>query len=192
MSPQRAASEGRSRADHSRHLELRKARRAGDVAALIAGLEDPVEAPFAAKFLADLGARDAAPAIARLLASQDAYKRGAALEALGRLEHAGAAREVLRLAHSDPVPSVRAWAASTAARVAPLEEARSALRRILEDENWQPRRVAAQALGRCGSADDIAAIRAAMRREAWLRRGTYRAAIRAIRSRATTGSSSVH
>lgn len=169
--------------DYKLHLALRAARRKGDVETLLSGLKNSTEAPFAARFLAEIGSRDSAAAIAPLLSAESAHTRAAAVDALGTLQHVEALPQILHLAETDPAASVRAMAAIAACKTADIALVRPMLLVLLHDTNWQPRRVAAQLLGRWGSNGDVPSIRTAQESESWWRRGAYRDAIRKIRRR---------
>jgi HEAT repeat protein len=157
------------------------------VAALIEGLDDPVEGTTAARFLADVGASEAIPELLRHLRSEDPHIRSSALIALGRLRAASAAPQIEEALLSDEVPWVRAAAIEAAEGAVPLESLRPLLHRALEDERWNARFVAARTLEGVGDSSDLAGLRAAKKADVWWRRGVYRKAIRAIRRRAKSG-----
>jgi HEAT repeat protein len=183
-------SESRPTPDHALHWDLRDARRRGDVDALVAGLRDPVEGGFAARYLADIHATQASPEVAALLREANPEKRSAALRSLGRLGATQFLPAIERLARTDPIPFVRASAVGAFGELAPPEEVRPLLHRALADDSWEPRITAAYLLGLQGSEEDIPLLAAAKRRDArwmWWKGGVYRRAIRAIRNETRAG-----
>ena len=169
------------------HFKLREARRASDVATLIAGLDDPVEAKTAARFLGDIGASEAIPELLRHLGSANPHMRSSVLIALGRLRAANAAPQIKEALVSDGVPWVRAAAVEAAEGAVPLESLRPLLYRALQDKGWNARFVAARTLERAGDSSDLSGLRAAKKADVWWHRGVYRKAIRAIRRRTKSG-----
>lgn len=165
------------------HWKLREARKAGDVATLIEGLDDPVEGWFAARFLGDAGATDAVPELLRHLDSPDPEVRAEVVKSLGKLGASDALPQIERAAENDEMPSVRMRAVEAAAELMPPERVRPLLHAALNDPGWGVRFAAAHTLGQIGDRSDLDALRAARRAEAWWRRGVYRKATRAIQRR---------
>jgi HEAT repeat protein len=167
----------------SEYLRLRRARKHGDIAALVAALEDPVWAATASRFLGQIQAKEAAPAIAQLLESSQPHIRIAAVEALGELGIRDDAGSVERLARSDSHQAVRAYALVALAQILG-PEARGVIGSALEkDPDWRTRRAAAVALGLVGTREDWETLNEAAKGEPWLKRRRYRQARRQIRRR---------
>jgi HEAT repeat protein len=165
------------------YLRLRRARRHGDIAALVAALEDPVWAATASRFLGQTEAKEAAPAIAQLLQSSEPYIRTAAVAALGELGMRDDAGGVERLARSDSNQAVRSFALVALAQILG-PEARGVIGSALEnDPDWRTQRAATVALGLVGTREDLETLDDAAAREPWLKRRRYRQARRQIRRR---------
>jgi HEAT repeat protein len=169
------------------HFRLREARRAGDVATLIEGLNDPAEGRTAARFLGDVGASESVPSLLRHLRSADSHMRSTVLISLGKLRAMSARPQIEEASISDEVPWVRSAAVEAAEGVMLLESLRPLLHRALQDKGWNARFVAARTLERVGDSSDLSGLRAAKKADVWWRRGVYRKAIRAIRRRAKSG-----
>ena len=165
------------------HWKLRRARRAKDVATLTAGLDDPIEGMFAARFLGDSGASESIPELEGRLRSTDPHMRAATLIALGKLHAVSAGEKIEGAAVSDSVQWVRAAAVEAAEGVLPPDRLRALLHRALADPGWNARFVAARILERTGEPSDLPSLQAAKKTDVWWRRGVYRKAIRAIRRR---------
>jgi HEAT repeat protein len=158
------------------------ARRVGDRTTLVASLRDPDNRSFAARYLGELGATEAAPEIARLLEANDPSVRSEAARALGLLGASEALPRLIELAADDPVPHVRGNAVTAVGRL-DSSNAVTLLIDYLVDREWQVRVGAAYALGLIGDPRGVDAIRQARRREGFLhlaRRRAYANAIRAI------------
>jgi len=169
--------------DQHAFIRLGRARKRGDVPALVEALGNPVEASRAARFLAQIGAKEAAPEIEPLLGAPEPHIRIAAVEALGRLGVRQAAGSVERLARSDSNQAVRSFALVALGQILG-PEARSVIRSALHDDpDWRTRRAAAVAIGQVGTREDLETISDAAGREPWRKRRRYRQARRRIRRR---------
>lgn len=153
------------------------------MAVLVEALGNPLEAARASRFLAQIGANEAAPEIEGLLSAPQPHIRIAAVAGLGRLRAKGSAEAVERLARSDSVQSVRSYALLALAQIIG-SDARTVLRSALTDDpDWRTRRAAALALGIAGNRLDLDVLAGAAGREPWWRRRRYRQARRRIRGR---------
>jgi HEAT repeat protein len=169
--------------DKEAFSRVRAAAKNGDVTTLVGALSDEALAPTAAKYLAGLRATSAAPELIRRLGADNPYVRAAAAVALGKMRVGAAFRPLRELSESDPTPFVRAASLEAALEIADQDTVHGLAAKGLGDEHWQPRFVAAQALGRRGDPEDLAALRVAKDAEVWWRRGAYRKAIRQVRRR---------
>lgn len=157
-------------------FELKRARNERDTAALVKALGTPHEAPRAMRFLAQIGAAEAAPEIEQLLKAREPHIRSAAADALGKLKAEVAATGVEKVALKDPVQWVRSYALVALAQIRG-QRARPVIRKALsEDPDWRTRRAAAVALGLVGTRQDTDFLRDMARREPFLRRRRYRQA----------------
>jgi hypothetical protein len=93
-------------------------------------------------------------------------------------------RHYLRVADQQMHEAIRSlYRDDPALEIAEQDAVHGLATRGLGDEHWQPRFVAAQALGRRGEPEDLAALRVAKNAEVWRRRGAFRKAIRQVRRR---------
>jgi HEAT repeat protein len=157
------------------------ARRAGDSEELLRALRDPEFRDYAARSLAHIGDRSAAPAIAVLLDANDWRARVGAVRALGELHATEFAPRLISLVESDPESVVREWAVAALGQIGE-EGALPILARCLNSGEPRMRRAAAFGLGEMGGADAANLLRDAMRRENLWRRGAYRRALRRAKS----------
>jgi HEAT repeat protein len=158
------------------------AKRDGDVEYLIAALAHGEFGFLAARFLADLGATEAAAALERLSRTRDPTSRRAAVRALGRLEAVSSLPRLREVAREDNDPVIRAWAIAGIAEIGG-DGAMGDIAEDLTDPVWVVRRGAVYALGVLGDANALPALTAAKRTESWRRRKVYRNALRRIRYR---------
>jgi HEAT repeat protein len=170
------------RAEDDAIQAVRVARRDGNVEYLIDSLNDPSARTWAARYLGNLGATEAVPALQRLLRAGDPKARIAAADALGRLGAREAMDELIELAQRDQNEGVQSHAARALGelgdrRVEPV------LARLLASPRRWVRLNAAHALGQLADEPAIPMLRAASRREPFYLRGTYRQAIRRVRRR---------
>lgn len=114
------------------------------LAARLEGSTDPVRLSIA-RVVGRLGRPEDAELVTRMLKDPSAEVRGAAVEALARIE-TGAASEPLRLALADESPLVRV-AAATALGGARSFEVLDDLRRLVHDEDARVRAAAVRAAG---------------------------------------------
>ncbi len=167
--------------DKDAFVRVRAAGKSGDVVTLVDALSDDALAPTAAKYLGSLRATSAAPELTRCLEAGNPYVRASAAVALGEMKAGAALSRLVELSELDPVPFVRAASLEAALESADQDTVHRLAARGLEDEHWQLRYVAAQALGRRGGPEDLAGLRAAKDADVWWRRGAYRKAIRQVR-----------
>ena len=158
------------------------AKNAGDVAYLVQALTDPDHCASAARFLAELGAQDAAIQIVKLLDVTDPTVRAQAAKALGTLRAKAAVPRLIETARDDPDDVVRSYAVGGLGRIGD-DEANPTLEALLSDNEVWIRRGAATALAETGSDSAIGPLRAASRRDRWWRRHRYTSAVREIRKR---------
>lgn len=91
-----------------KHIFLAKQRADADY--LIRALTDDEHRGMAARFIADIGAREGIPALERMLNVRDPDARRSAAIALGRLRADSAIPRLREVALSDEKPVTRAWA----------------------------------------------------------------------------------
>src|SRR5579875_3396193 len=106
------------------HWKLQSARRAGDTATLIEGLSDPIEGYVAARFLGDVGAKDAVPDLMEYLDSPDSQMRASVVRSLGKLGASLALPHIETAVEGDEAPSVRMRAVEAAAELMPPDRVR--------------------------------------------------------------------
>lgn len=162
--------------------ELSRAREAEDVAALEEYLRYPEWRAHAARFLADIDARGAIPAITQLLDAGDRRVRVSAARSLGRLRADSATERLAVLARSDPERIVRSWAVYALGALGTADSVRLVTTFLDDDDAWV-RRAAAVALGEHGPPSVREALERAARREPLHRRKPYRRALRLLRKR---------
>ena len=153
------------------------ARRARDSEELLRALRDPEFRDYAARSLAHIGDRSAAPAIAVLLDAYDWRARVGAVRALGELQAAEFIPRLMSLVESDPESVVREWVVAALGQIGEAE-ALPVIAQFLTSAEIRMRRAAAFALGELGGADAAKLLRDAMKREGIWRRGAYRRALR--------------
>jgi HEAT repeat protein len=153
-----------------------------DKSYLIEALADPDVRSWAARFLGRLGAVEAIPALLRLLRVNDPKTRSASADALGMLHALESVPDLISLSVSDPDVSVRTHAITALSRITD-PRAQPALVTLLDDSNWMIRESAAHALGLIGDQNAIEPLKVAAANRRFFLRGTYRKAIREIRSR---------
>jgi HEAT repeat protein len=168
--------------------QLRRDCRDADVAALVAALHSdeeirryPIRAA-AARHLGHIGARDAVPALVRLLNDADETVRTAAATALGKI---GDPRAVSRLleAINDPHPSVRARVIGSLGEIG-AEAAIPRLIEIAETGGWFFERAPAlYALSLIPHEDAQRTAELLLARERFLRRRSVRTAARKFEKR---------
>jgi HEAT repeat protein len=158
---------------------VRRARKEGDAETLMAALDDEIEAKLAAKYLADIGATVAIPALTALLEAADPHLRAAAALSLGRLGAETACPRLMTMAEQDGVPWVRSCA-TTALGDLPCDSG-DLFVRALDDSDIRVRRVAVIALMETGTPEAIPVLRVARRRERWRSRLIYGKAIRRLK-----------
>lgn len=170
--------------DESRRflLELPRARREGDVNALVAALEVPKLAPRATRYLIQLGATVAFPEIAKLLQSNDPACRAQAARAVGAFGDPSWRDQLEALSRPDPDPRVRSWALHSLATLLG-SAARPSVSAALKDYDWRVRMSAAVALGNIGDPSDRIELENAKSVEPFWRRKRYRVAIRQLANR---------
>lgn len=156
------------------------ARRAGDSKELLRALRDPEFRDYAARSLAHIGDRSAAPAIAVLLDANDWRARVGAVRALGELQASEFIPRLVSLIESDPENVVREWAVAALGQIGDAEVV-PVIAQCLGSAEPRMRRAAAFALGEMGGADAANLLRDAMKRENMWRRGAYRRALRRAR-----------
>jgi HEAT repeat protein len=154
----------------------------GDSGYLMRALTDPVTRSWAARYLGKLGAIEAIPPLLRLLHASNPHARMAGADALGMLEATEAAEPLAELAEEDPDEAVRSRAVTALGRIGDERTVPLLIRLLASPSRWV-RMNAAEALGRFADESGVPAVRAAGRREAFLSRGVYRAAIRRMRHR---------
>jgi HEAT repeat protein len=141
----------------------------GDVETLVDALSDEALAPTAAKYLGELRATSAAPELIRTLCADNPYMRAAAAVALGKIGDNTASGRLRELSETDPIPFVRAAALEAALENCEQDALGGLAAKGLQEKHWQSRFVAAQALGRRGGPDDLAALRTARDADVWWR-----------------------
>jgi len=154
-----------------------------DVAFLMDSLTDPDVRGFAARYLADIGAEEAIPSIARLLSASDARVRSSAVKALGKLRAKELAPRVMEMVKRDESSVVRSHAVGALGRIGGDRRVQGVLIDALSDPEPAVGWCAAHELGSVGDTDAIEPLLAAATRAHPLRRGTYRKAVRRIRAR---------
>lgn len=189
MTPERVACGGLPSDDDKRLALIVVAKRGGDTAHLRAALTDPLGRTLAARYLADLGCREATHDIARLLDASDPMTRVASVRALGRLQAHGLASRFREMARDDPSPNVRMWAIAAVGQTGQRSD-REFLEEFLDSPDWPTRRAAVYALGVLGDPAAIAALRRA-RRSDWSKvivpfgsGSAYRRALNSLRAAA--------
>ena len=161
-----------------------------DVAALTAALLDPDFRDVAARALGNLGAKEAAPAITRLLDARDPKARAAAAIALGKLGAQEAGDRLLELAQNEPVDWVQMWALAALGELGRPETFQLALDKLTHP-SWKVRLTAVGTLGELGDPAALEPIRRARRNEPFVvrwyaGRPGYRKAIRELQRRQVT------
>jgi HEAT repeat protein len=166
-----------------RFRAIRLAKLQGDVDTLVAALADPDYRTSAARYLADVGAEEAAPAVERLLDAGDPVVRAIAAKVLGRLGARGAVPRLIEVAERDPSDVVQSYAVEALRKLNDVR-ARPILEHIVATHDQVSlRRGAALALERVGNKRSVLVLNEALRREPLLRRLRYYRAIRAARRR---------
>jgi len=168
-------------------IRIAKAER--DIPYLMDALTDPDVRTYAARYLADLGAGEAGPAIARLLGASDARARSAAIKALARLRLEGVTATLIELASSDESPVVRSHAVGALGRTGSDERIERALIDALSDPDPAVGWCAAHRLASIGGQMAIGPLLTAAERAHPLRRRAYRKAVRQIRTRSASARS---
>jgi HEAT repeat protein len=163
---------------------VRRARRTGDTAFLVATLPDEIEGPLAAKYLGDMGDTSVGPALLPLLDSANPHARAPAARSLGQLNVAAAVPRLTELAEHDEVPWVRSWATQSLALISGSQSSAVLIGR-LDDRDWRVRAVAVRGLHNFGDEQAVSELQSAKRRERWYRRRVYAKAIRQILRRQT-------
>jgi HEAT repeat protein len=158
---------------------VRRARKERDADTLIAALDDEIEATVAARYLGEIGAIAAIPALTALLDAANPQHRAQAALALGTLKGEAACARIMRMAEQDDVPWVRACATEAVGHL--RCDGGELLLRALDDSDIRVRRIAVVALMESGHADAIPVLRAARRREHWYSRMLYGKAIRRLK-----------
>ena len=162
---------------------VRVAKRNGDVAYLLAALADTDMRTFAARYLADIRARDAIPEVMRLLTAADPGTRSAAIKALTKLGAIEALPELMAMATDDASGVVRSHAVGAIRRLGDPADVVPVLLQALRDADGGVSVCAAEELGWVGDQSAIEPIQAAGVGAHLLRRGGYRKAIRRIKAR---------
>jgi hypothetical protein len=161
----------------------------GDVEYLTRALTEPDHRGLAARALGELGAREAVPALLRLLEASDRSVRIDGIRALGDLRASEAVERLREVASNDPDPTVRGWACAVLADLGGESTLELTLP-LLEDSSMTVRGSAAYTLGKLGDPRALGPLRAARPRpfrapvEWWVYRQTYREAISAVKRRA--------
>lgn len=171
------------RRDPSRHFELREARRAGDVDKLLDGLRDPVEAPFAAQFLADVGASRAVPELTGALKSTNPHARLKAATALSRLGAVESVQALVEAAERESVPWARAWILGALADLGDSDRIRMLLIAAVKDNDRRVQGAALRAIARIGRSEDIERMTELREGLGWRRRRAVDNAVRLIAER---------
>jgi HEAT repeat protein len=164
------------------NVAVRRARRTGDVAFLVAALPDEIEGPLAAKYLGDLGDPSVGPDLLPLLYSKNPLARAHAATSVAQLKVARAVPRLTELAEQDEVPWVRSWATRSLALLAGPQSSTVLLGR-LNDRDWRVRQEAVRGLQDFGDESVVAALRLGKRRERWYLRRAYTKAIRQVQQR---------
>lgn len=195
FAPARRAIEDQQRASQSEDLwavskdknerihALRLARSRGDASYLREALSDPDTRTFAARYLADIDATEAIPAVTRLLFVADARTRSAAIKALTKLGAEDVLPDLVAIATTDPSPVVRSHAIGAIRRLGNPDDVVPVLLQALQDPDGGVSVCAAEELGWVAGPAAIEPIQAAAVGAHFLRRGGYRKAIRRIRAR---------
>jgi HEAT repeat protein len=157
---------------------------AEDTGYLVAALTDSVARRVAARslgHLADRGVVDsrAVPPLRVMLKAEEPHARASAARALAKMQAQVAADEVCDIAHVDPVWWVRTWAIVGLGEL-PVNDALAELEGFLIEDDHRIRWAAAEGLRQLGDPNGIPALREAMKKERWTKRGPYRKAIRAL------------
>jgi HEAT repeat protein len=159
---------------------LERARLRGDVDYILKALRDVTTRRLAARYAAQLDARQAIPQLLAMLRAHDPPARSAAASALGKLGAREALDDLADIALEDEDPIVRAWAAGAIGEIGG-EEAVGVLAAVLDSEDWVVRRAAVYGLGASGERSALALVEQARMRERWTRRRVYREAARRLR-----------
>jgi HEAT repeat protein len=166
-----------------RRTRIYAARRAGDVPTLVGALRDPDLRAFAARSLAKVGDRAAAPHLAPLLHASDPACRIEAARALGELRSEEHVHELISLSETDPDPLVRRWTLASLGYLDPAVVLPT-LRAALHNGDRQIRQAAAVGLGHARSPEALTLLRQAIHHEPLWHRGPYRRAIKEAGQRA--------
>jgi HEAT repeat protein len=175
--------------DDKRLAQILVAKREGDTTHLRAALTDPLGRTLAARYLADLGCREATDDIARLLDASDPWVRVAAVRALGRLQAGVLVPRFREMAREDSSAAVRLWAIAAVGEAGGRSD-REFLEELLSSPEWRTRRAAVYALGVLGDPAAVPALRRA-RRSDWSKvivpfqsGSAYRRALNSLRAAA--------
>lgn len=155
---------------------------AGDADYLIRALADPDHRASAARFLAELGVRDAIPGITKLLDVADPVVRAQAAKALGALRAVEVLPRLIDAAKDDDSDAVRSYAVAALGRIGDPVANATLVALLVDPEVWI-RRGAVSALALTGEESAIGPLRAASSLEPRWRRRRYAKAIRTIRAR---------
>jgi HEAT repeat protein len=173
--------------DHLRRIQRLK--REGDVAALVAELDNPAHLgpgglkAWVVRALGKLRNPEAVgPLVALVREDSDEIVASTAARALGDIGHPSAIPALVTAAKERP-DLVKAWAADSLGRLR-ASEAAPLLVGLLDSQSPLVRRAAAQALGHVGDRSVAPALSRAAGRDAWWQRGVYRRSIRRLRSSA--------
>lgn len=164
----------------ARLIELYAARERRDIDYLLDVLRDPEHRFMAAQYLGELGAKEAVPALTRLLLAGHNGTRSSAAEALGKIGADEVVPDLVDVACNDESVVTRTFAITALGRSGG-ERALGPLCELLSDENILVRQSAARALGNLGHPDAIDPLLFASARERWYSRGIHKKAIRKIR-----------
>jgi hypothetical protein len=104
---------------YERHVELRRAKRERDVAALVRALDDPIEGPIAARYLGETDAAEGASALLEHASSHDPHMRAAVATALGRLGRQEAVPFLVSRYSSEATRWVKPWLLDAVLRLDP-------------------------------------------------------------------------
>jgi len=161
------------------YVRVQQAKRDGDVETLVEALQDDVEGHLAARYLGDLRAVAAIPALMPLLNSGDPHQRASSARALGLMDASISCSRLSEVARTDAVPWVRACATEAVGRLSDHGRV-DLLVEALDDKDIRVRRVAVVGLMNAGRPESIPALREARKREHVYSRRIYSKAIRRL------------